>query len=300
MTSRMISASTAMALVCLAGCTPVVPKELADARAAYNHAAMGPAAQVAPAELHKAHASLKDAELSFANDPDSQKTRDLAYVAERKAQLADALAAQELDRSQKAQAEQQYQAKQAQIMEQTRGQLNQSKEQIAAQSAQLGQDQQQIDRERQARSDAEQRASAAESTSKELQESLAKLAAVKEEERGLVLTLSGSVLFVTNAAALLPEAQTRLNQVADALMATKDRNVVVEGYTDSRGSAGYNLDLSQRRAEAVRAYLVTRGYPSEKITAQGLGKDRPIADNTSPEGRANNRRVEIVIAPKKP
>jgi outer membrane protein OmpA-like peptidoglycan-associated protein len=94
-----------------------------------------------------------------------------------------------------------------------------------------------------------------------------------------------------------PTAQTRLDQVAEALLATRERLLVVEGHTDSRGSDSYNLDLSQRRAEAVRSYLVSRGYASERIAARGIGKERPVADNESPEGRANNRRVEIIIQP---
>ena len=70
----------------------------------------------------------------------------------------------------------------------------------------------------------------------------------------------------------------------------------LQGYTDSRGSSSRNLDLSQRRAEAVRSYLVSRGVPSDRIVAKGMGPDRPVADNTSAEGRAQNRRVEIVVA----
>ena len=93
----------------------------------------------------------------------------------------------------------------------------------------------------------------------------------------------------------MPAAQTRLDQVADALVA-KGRDVVIEGHTDSKGTHATNLNLSQRRAESVRSYLVSRGFPLEKMLARGLGPDRPIAENSSAEGRANNRRVEIIIA----
>ena len=127
---------------------------------------------------------------------------------------------------------------------------------------------------------------------------LAKLAAVKEEARGLVITLSGSVLFRSDEATLLPEAQTKLGQVADALMAEKERTIVVEGHTDSQGADAYNLDLSKRRAEAVRSFLVSRGYDAGKVSAVGIGEARPLGDNATAEGRANNRRVEIVIQPK--
>jgi outer membrane protein OmpA-like peptidoglycan-associated protein len=111
----------------------------------------------------------------------------------------------------------------------------------------------------------------------------------------MVITLSGSVLFASDQAELLPEAQTKLSQVADALMSTKERNILVEGYTDSRGSAAHNLDLSQRRADAVRTFIISRGYEADKMQARGIGKESPVASNASAEGRANNRRVEIVV-----
>jgi outer membrane protein OmpA-like peptidoglycan-associated protein len=111
----------------------------------------------------------------------------------------------------------------------------------------------------------------------------------------MVITLSGSVLFATNQSALLPGAQARLDDVAGALMAAKERNVLVEGHTDSRGGRDANIALSQRRAEAVRSYLMSRGYPSDKIAARGIGQERPVAENGTAEGRANNRRVEIVV-----
>jgi outer membrane protein OmpA-like peptidoglycan-associated protein len=140
----------------------------------------------------------------------------------------------------------------------------------------------------------DQKALAADQKTQEANDALAKLAA-KDEERGMVITLSGNVLFRSNDSTLLPGAQTRLNDVAYALVA-KAHAVVVEGYTDSRGSQTKNVELSQRRADSVRTYLVSRGVPGETISAKGMGPDRPVADNTSAEGRANNRRVEIVIA----
>jgi outer membrane protein OmpA-like peptidoglycan-associated protein len=148
--------------------------------------------------------------------------------------------------------------------------------------------------ERAAREEADRKAAASEQSAKEANEALAKLAA-KEDARGLVITLSGSVLFRTNDANLLPGAQTRLDEVAAALVAKK-QDVVIEGYTDSTGSQSTNMSLSQRRAESVRSYLISRGFPAEKISARGMGPERPIAENGTAEGRANNRRVEIVIA----
>lgn len=114
----------------------------------------------------------------------------------------------------------------------------------------------------------------------------------------MVITLSGSVLFASAKWDLMPAAQARLNDVATALI-KEDPNskMVVEGHTDSQGTAKYNQDLSKHRAQAVRDYLVTRGIASDRISAEGFGETRTIADNASPEGRANNRRVEIVVQP---
>ena len=97
---------------------------------------------------------------------------------------------------------------------------------------------------------------------------------------------------------LLPGAQVKLNEVAQALTEQNpESKMIVEGHTDSQGSAASNQDLSQRRAQSVRDYLVSRGIAADRITAQGVGPTRPIADNASAEGRANNRRVEIIIQP---
>ena len=125
---------------------------------------------------------------------------------------------------------------------------------------------------------------------------LAAIAAVKEEARGVVITLSGSVLFASGKYALLNTAMTKLDQVAEALKAQDaDKRMVVEGHTDSQGSDNINQPLSLNRATAVRDYLVSRGVASEKISAIGLSSSKPITDNKTAENRANNRRVEIVI-----
>ncbi|HET9934485.1 MAG TPA: OmpA family protein, partial [Polyangiaceae bacterium] len=145
--------------------------------------------------------------------------------------------------------------------------------------------------ERQARLAAEQRADAA-------VQSLRQIASVQEEQRGLVITLEGAVLFTTGKSELLPLAQQKLDQVADALKQSDSPKIVVEGYTDSRGADDANLRLSQQRAESVRTYLVSRGVKSESISAVGKGEANPIASNETPEGRANNRRVEIIVQPK--
>jgi outer membrane protein OmpA-like peptidoglycan-associated protein len=286
----------------LVGCgASVPPAELINARQAYQHASTSQAAQLVPAELHKAHEALAIAEKSFSDDPKSFRTRDLAYIADRKAKMAEALATTAAGSATTAKANQDYQSSQTEIVKNTKEDLALSERNSAMKAELLAKEQkarldgenkaaERLAGEKQARLDAEKRAADA-------QADLLKLAAVKEEARGLVITLSGSVLFASNKSALLPAAQDRLNQVSTALLATKERKLTVEGHTDSQGSSSYNQQLSQQRADAVRSYIISRGYPSDMIVAQGIGKDRPIADNTSAEGRANNRRVEIIVDP---
>ena len=116
----------------------------------------------------------------------------------------------------------------------------------------------------------------------------------QQTERGLVLTLSGSVLFATNRSELLPTAKTRLNEVSKALKEDK-RSIVVVGHTDSTGGAELNQKLSNDRASAVRTYLLGQGVETSRLRSEGMGPSQPVADNASPEGRANNRRVEIIL-----
>ncbi len=289
-----------LAATLAAACATATPVELKNARAAYGRASTGPAAQLTPSDLHKAKTALDSAERSFAEEEASQKTVDLAYIAERTAQIAEARAQLALAEKRSASAAQELGATNEQIAKDTQGALARTREQLGEAQRNEAQHAQQASADRSAREEAdkkaaasEQKAAAAEIKTQEANAALAKLAA-KEEERGMVITLSGSVLFRSNDADLMPAAQTRLDQVAEALVA-KGREVVVEGHTDSKGSQSTNMNLSQRRAESVRGYLVSRGFPSERISARGIGPDRPIAENKSAEGRANNRRVEIVI-----
>lgn len=275
----------------LAGCAHPVPPELVAARQAYQRASAGAAAQVSPAEVHKAAEALRAAEEAYADDPDGYRTRDLAYVAERKAQMAEAVASTELERRTRSQADAAYSATQEQVVADTREQLE-ATQKVATETSR------QLSATEAARQEAEAGRQEAERRAAQTLAALQQLASVTEEQRGMVITLSGSVLFRSGESSLLPEAQTRLNQVAEALLADKERSLLVEGHTDSQGSAAYNLDLSQHRAEAVRAYLIQRGYDPVLIQARGIGEERPIADNNSPEGRANNRRVEIVVQPR--
>jgi outer membrane protein OmpA-like peptidoglycan-associated protein len=135
----------------------------------------------------------------------------------------------------------------------------------------------------------QQIAAVSEQIDRELQELRA-----QRTDRGVVITLE-DVLFEVNGADLRPGAQAELIRLADYLEQHPDRNVLIEGHTDSTGSSDYNLQLSQLRAESVRAYLVGNGVPAQQIRAIGYGETRPEAPDDTAAGRQQNRRVEIVI-----
>jgi outer membrane protein OmpA-like peptidoglycan-associated protein len=116
----------------------------------------------------------------------------------------------------------------------------------------------------------------------------------KPTPRGLVLTL-GDVLFDTGRAELNPGAARKLDQLAQFLNDHPERRVQIDGFTDSVGTDSYNQDLSQRRADAVKSSLITRGVDPSRIGSQGYGKGFPVASNTESGGRQLNRRVEVVI-----
>jgi outer membrane protein OmpA-like peptidoglycan-associated protein len=131
-------------------------------------------------------------------------------------------------------------------------------------------------------------------------ERLRLLANVRVEATETIITLNGEVLFETNRAVLRPEAQERLTAVADAMRASPQQTATVAGYTDSRGSDANNQALSLARTNSVRDFLETAGVPADRLRSEGRGEASPIASNDSAEGRANNRRVEIILRPTTP
>jgi len=103
------------------------------------------------------------------------------------------------------------------------------------------------------------------------------------------------VLFKTGSYELLAGARERLAKVSGLVLAYPGLHLDVEGHTDSVGGDEYNMQLSQRRAEAVRDYLVQQGVPQNTVDSRGFGKTKPVATNDTPEGRQQNRRVELVL-----
>jgi len=295
-------------LVALGCGTTLAPKELDDAREAYKKASAGAASQLAPAQLDNAKQALDRAEQAFRDDGDKETTRNLSYIAQRRAEIAAAQGEIEASTRKRAQAAKDLSAAQLALTEaatqnlhKTKAELEKEKRQAeldrleakknaASSKEEIARTKKQLEEEKAARLDTEKKLSAA-------MASIAEIAKVKEEARGVVITISGEVLFATGKYELLPIAQSKLDEVAKAVKDQGYKAIIVEGHTDSRGSAKKNEELSFQRADSVRSYLVSRGIESSKIKAVGVGSSRPVAPNSTAEGRANNRRVELVVTP---
>jgi outer membrane protein OmpA-like peptidoglycan-associated protein len=275
--SRFVLAACVIALAACGSSAP--PRQLLDARAAYNKARAGKAAQYTPADLHTAKVALNAAEQAFEDDAESPETFALSYVALRTAQLVESKANTKAAEADLERSDREYEKLQDSEVARTRGELARTKQMLDAKGEQLA---------------------AAENRYKDAMRKLSEAAAlnVKEESRGTVIILPGNVLFDTGKSTLTGAAQQKLTLIAGTLAPqAEEHDLVVEGHTDSRGSRDFNVSLSQDRAQVVMNFLVSRGVPAEAITAVGIGSDRPIADNSTPGGRAENRRVEIIIKP---
>lgn len=267
------------ALVALttSACGSTAPtQQLVDARRAINEARASEASKLTPDKLLTAEQALDRAETAHQDDAGSDKEAHLAYLASRKAHIAMAYGKIAQAKETQAQAEAKYQSNLEQVASSSTSQLNAAKTELQSEKAK--------------RAEAEKRAAAALA-------SLAEVAKVKEESRGTVITLPGGVLFPSGGATLSPSARVALGQVADALTAQSiDTKIMIEGHTDDRGSDTTNQQLSQARADAVRAFLIERGMSTDRVQAIGKGESAPIAGNDTSEGRATNRRVEVVVS----
>ena len=120
---------------------------------------------------------------------------------------------------------------------------------------------------------------------------------LRQTESGVVVTL-GDVLFESGQTELREEAMASLVEVVDLLQSEPDKKIRIEGHTDSVGDANTNLEISQKRADAVLGALVSLGVDAARVTTQGMGEDFPIASNETDEGRAQNRRVDVILLDK--
>jgi outer membrane protein OmpA-like peptidoglycan-associated protein len=129
----------------------------------------------------------------------------------------------------------------------------------------------------------------------DLNRDLGNNAEVSRVGEGIAVTFASGILFPFNSADVLPAGRENLRQLAQSLQRYPGTEVLIVGHTDNVGSDAYNLQLSQRRAESAKSYLVSMGIPAERIRTAGKGESEPIASNETEAGRQQNRRVEVAI-----
>lgn len=275
------------------------PKELVEARKVYEQAQSGLAAKLAPAALDGAKQALQRAERSFRDTEDSAETRALGYIAERRARLAEAAGDVAYADKERLAAEAEFKDRSAAELERARLAIETERQKVEEERARAEREKKAREEADRGRAEAEKARSDAERIAAAALASLKEMAQVKEEQRGVVITLSGGVLFASGKSDLLSIAKEKLAEVYRVLKDQGHPKLRIEGHTDSVGSAEENRRLSLARAESVKAHLVSLGYPADRITTAGLGPDKPVTDNGTAEGRANNRRVEIVVSSSK-
>ena len=272
-------------LLFVAGCGPsqkeMMAKDQMDrAKKAYAEAQANPnVTAYAPMELQEAGKAVQEAEK--AKEPED--ILQMGYIAERKTQYAvttadGKVAEREIDKLNVKKAE-----------------MNARKQTLEAERAkqEAGKAMSEAERARMAAAAEAERAAKAKAESDKLMKELANLKA-QQTERGIVLTI-GDVLFATGKADLSANANKSVATLAEFLMRNPNRNVLIEGHTDSVGKDDYNLALSRKRADSVKAKLVEDGIEAGRITAVGYGKTFPVASNDTTAGKAQNRRVDVVI-----
>jgi outer membrane protein OmpA-like peptidoglycan-associated protein len=242
----------------------------------------------APVEMREAEAAVRAAEVKR---PDSEYARHLLLMADQKVEIARARAqSRQYEDQRRALSEQGERARlEARTQEADRARWDAQSARADALSARKDAESAQADA-----ASARDEVAASRAARLELQRQIAELNA-RETDRGLVVTL-GDLLFATGKSDLTGGAAPNLDKLAAFLGEYSDRTVLIEGHTDSVGSQESNHFLSQRRAESVKSYLVSRGVQANRLTTAGLGQGTPVASNDTATGRQQNRRVEVIIS----
>ena len=264
----------------LAACASVPQRsdQVEQARIAIDTLSQSPfAQQAAGRDLEAARRSLQQAQVAQQQNQPPEVVDHLGYLALRHAEAGEARVAE-------AQARQQV----------TRGQEDRNRILLESRTREAQSAQAQAQSAQAQAEIAKNEAQAAQAQLASAQQQLADLQA-KKTDRGMVVTL-GDVLFDTGQATLKPGADLVLGRLATYLSANPHTKIMIEGHTDSRGSDEYNEALSERRAQAVADALATRGIAQDNLRTRGRGKAFPVASNDTPEGRQQNRRVEIVFS----
>lgn len=283
--------AVAVAATLFAGCASVPKNPAGSAEVRSKLMAL----QADPSLANRAPVAFKDAETAVTVAEMSQKDLVLAahrvYIADRKVETARALAETSLAESERAALNEA--ADKARLDSRTReadsaktdalvARAESAEQKLAAGSARSDADAAQL------------AANASQQQAAELQRQLEILQA-RPTDRGLVLTL-GDTLFATGKSEIKSGATANLDKLSAFLNEYPQRTAVIEGFTDSMGSDEMNQSLSERRADAVKRYLVGQGVGSNRLTSAGRGENSPVADNESDAGRQQNRRVEVVIS----
>jgi len=283
---RILPAAVAVAIV-LSACSsaPITTSELDGARGDFVAAQSNPAvAANAPVEFKAAADALDRANAAAAQKESLADIDKLAYLAKQKIAVA-----QEVTKQRQAEANVAQAGRQRDEVRLEARTAEADKARMAAERAKADADaaRQQADAAAASARDEQAKAAA-------LQQQLNDLQA-KQTERGLVITLN-DVLFNVDKAELSAEGMRTAQKLADVLAQEPKSMVLIEGFTDSTGSSSHNLDLSQRRADAVRQALIGMGVPGNKISTKGYGAAYPVAGNNDAASRQLNRRVEIVLS----
>lgn len=285
-----------------------VPLDMYEARNALDIAKSRGADKYAPEIFSKAQASLQAAETFLASKANKKEIISTARQAVQFAEDARALAAQrqEQERIAKereaaaAQAKAQAEAKaaaeakrQAELTAAKEAQMKAEAE-LAAAKAKAEQDALRA-KEEAAKAEAERNRKAAEALRAQLLEQFNRILPTTDTPRGLKVNMA-DVLFASGKYDLQPPAREALAKLTGIVLGHPGLKLDIEGHTDSVGSDAFNQQLSEQRANGVMQYLVSQGLPQSSITARGFGKSDPVAGNDTPQGRQQNRRVEIIVS----
>lgn len=267
------------------------PLELYEAINAVQIAKAAGADTYAGDTMQRADVDLKNAQELDAHDKDKKQIVTLARAVVQTAEDARVITLRKKiaeERAQERQATEQAQQEAKQQTEQRNRAIEEARE--AQQKAEAAKAAQQT-----AEATAQSAKAQAEQTRERLRAQLNQVLATHESARGLIVNMS-DVLFDFNKFTLKSEAREKLAKVSGILLSMPGLKLQVEGYTDSVGSEDYNQKLSEERAGSVRDYLVSQGVGMNNISAAGYGKSSPVADNNSAQGRAQNRRVQLVVS----
>lgn len=265
-----------LATLMMAGCATTKTPDGANAvRNKLTHLQSDPElATRAPVAIQAAETAVREAEKPTTNKTESQH---LVLIADRKVDTAIALANKRL-------------------LEDQRKSISEASTEarLDARTREANQAHTEADIARMQADSARLDADAAKQQAEELQKQIAELNA-KTTDRGIIVTL-GDVLFDTGKSELRGGANVQLAKLSSFLTKYQDRSITIEGHTDSVGAEDYNLGLSQRRADSVKAFLVAQGVDAARVTSIGKGEAYPVASNETVTGRQQNRRVEVIIA----